>query len=52
MYRRWYLEIKEILLAVQDERIRYFYQEKSGVANALNFGIVKAEGQYIARMDA
>lgn len=45
-------EIKEVISMVQDKRIRYFYQEKSGVANALNFGIAKAEGQYIARMDA
>lgn len=45
-------EVKEILLQMGDERIVYFYQERSGVANALNFGISKASGQYIARMDA
>lgn len=45
-------EIKEILSMIPDKRIRYFYQERNGVANALNFGIAKAEGQYIARMDA
>lgn len=45
-------EIKEVLSMVRDERIRYFYQKKSGVANALNLGIAKAKGQYIARMDA
>ena len=45
-------EIKAVLSAMQDERIRYFYQKKSGVANALNFGIEKASGKYIARMDS
>lgn len=45
-------EIKEVLSMIVDERVRYFYQEKSGVANALNYGIAKANGKYIARMDA
>lgn len=32
--------------------IRYYYKKNSGVADALNFGITVASGQYIARMDA
>lgn len=44
--------IKEVISGLRDERIRYFYQEKRGVANALNLGIARAKGQYIARMDA
>ncbi len=33
-------------------RIRYFYMEKQGIGAALNYGIEKAEGTYLARMDA
>ncbi|MEY8336983.1 glycosyltransferase [Lachnospiraceae bacterium 62-35] len=44
-------KIREIVSGMGEKRINYFYQEKSGVANALNFGIGKSMGKYIARMD-
>lgn len=43
--------VKEIIKPYGD-KIRYIYQEKSGIANALNLGIKEARGYYIARMDA
>lgn len=39
-------------LASQDHRIKVFSLSRSGVAKALNFGIKKSKGDYIARMDA
>ena len=44
--------VKETILSYNDNRIKYFYKENSGVADTLNFGLSKANGQYIARMDA
>ncbi len=43
---------KVLALLPKDERIHYFYRAKNGIADALNFGIKKAAGEYIARMDA
>lgn len=43
---------KVLSLLPKDERIHYFYREKNGIADALNFGIRQAAGEYIARMDA
>lgn len=37
---------------LKDERIKYFWIEKNGIANALNFGLEKASGEYIARIDS
>lgn len=34
------------------KRIKYFYREKKGVGDALNFAVSKSAGKYIARMDA
>ena len=45
-------ETTAILHAFTDKRIKYFYQKKNGIANALNLGLEKATGDYIARMDA
>ena len=41
-----------IIKKYNDERIRYFYQENSGLSKALNFGLKISEGDYIARIDA
>jgi glycosyltransferase involved in cell wall biosynthesis len=41
-----------IIKAYDDPRIKYLYQRNSGQAAALNKGIEKARGKYIARMDA
>ena len=44
---------KEILKPyIKDEGIEYFYIENSGVSNARNFGIQKANGEYISLLDS
>lgn len=45
-------EIADCISNIKDERICYYHQEKSGIAVALNYGISKAKGDYVARMDA
>lgn len=35
-----------------DERVKSFHLPFSGLANALNFGLIQAKGEYIARMDS
>ncbi|MCK4395677.1 MAG: glycosyltransferase [Candidatus Marinimicrobia bacterium] len=42
----------EIIKSYNDPRIIIIQQESSGLAKALNNGIKKAKGKYIARMDA
>ncbi len=34
------------------DKIKLFHTSRNGIANALNFGLEKATGEYIARMDA
>jgi glycosyltransferase involved in cell wall biosynthesis len=41
-----------IIKTYKDTRIKYFYQKNQGLSVALNFGIGRAKGKYIARMDA
>jgi glycosyltransferase involved in cell wall biosynthesis len=36
----------------QDDRIKIIYGDKDGISGALNKGIEKSEGKYIARMDS
>lgn len=43
---------KSIISKFKDARIRYFYQENSGISKALNFGLLKANGKYIAKLDS
>lgn len=45
-------EVKETIYSYKDERIKYFYKKNTGVADSLNYGIEKAAGKYIARMDS
>lgn len=44
--------IKKVIKSYKDNRIKYFYKENSGIADSLNFGMEKASGEYIARMDS
>lgn len=46
-----YMDLKKRVTKL-DQRIQYYYREKNGVADALNYGISRATGDYIARMDA
>ena len=36
----------------KDSRIKYFYKSHTGLTNSLIFGLCKASGEWIARMDA
>ena len=38
--------------AKQDSRIKIYYKENSGLTDSLNFGVSKAKGKWIARIDA
>ncbi|WP_163100513.1 glycosyltransferase [Peribacillus alkalitolerans] len=38
---------EEIIISIEDERIRYFKQENKGVASAFNVGLSKAQGDFI-----
>ena len=38
--------------AAQDKRIKIFHQKNAGLTKALNYGLKKASGKYIARLDA
>ncbi|MCF6130690.1 glycosyltransferase family 2 protein [Flavobacterium wongokense] len=40
------------ILAIQDDRIRYFHKKNEGVAIARNFGIEKATADFICFLDA
>ena len=43
---------EEKVLKFKDNRIQYFYKENSGVSAARNFGIEKAQSNYITFIDA
>lgn len=45
-------ESEAIIKGFNDSRIRYYYQENAGVAVARNFGIDKAQGEFICFLDA
>ncbi len=45
-------EIKELVTKRNDLRLHYCFKQKNGIADALNFGLELAKGEYIARMDA
>ncbi len=40
------------ILAFKDDRIQYFYKENEGVSEARNYGIEKANSEYITFLDA
>ena len=43
---------RDIIYSFNDERIKYTEQANSGIAQALNHGLQKANGTFIARFDA
>lgn len=43
---------EEIIKNYSDKRIRYYKKENGGAASARNYGILKAQGQYIAFQDS
>ena len=43
---------EEIIKSFNDERIKYFKKDHSGLIDSLNFGIKQAQGEYVARFDA
>jgi glycosyltransferase involved in cell wall biosynthesis len=45
-------ESETIIKTFSDPRIRYFYKKNEGVAVARNFGIDKAQGEYLCFLDA
>jgi glycosyltransferase involved in cell wall biosynthesis len=45
-------DTKEVVLSIQDNRVKYFYQENSGCAAARNTGIINSSGKYIAFLDS
>jgi len=44
--------LQKFILTYNDNRIRYFYKNNTGIADTLNFGLALAKGEYVARMDA
>lgn len=46
-------ESEKVIKEFKDDRIRYFsFGQNRGLVSSLNFGIEKAQGKYIARIDA
>ncbi len=45
-------DTKEVVLAFNDSRIRYIYQENKGVCAARNKGVSKANGVYLVFLDS
>lgn len=43
---------RDVIEAIKDSRVRYFYKENGGVSSARNFGIAKSEGEYICFLDS
>lgn len=43
---------KHLVDEEEDHRIHYYYREKNGIADALNYALELSQGDYIARMDA
>ncbi len=43
---------REVIQHLTDSRVSYFYKTNSGPASARNFGLSKAQGEYIAFLDS
>jgi len=44
-------DTKEVVLAIEDNRVKYFYQDNQGVCVARNTGAMKAKGNYLLFLD-
>lgn len=44
-------DICNLLRQKDDRRIHYYFREKNGISDALNYGLNIAKGEFIARMD-
>lgn len=42
---------REVIKAIEDERVKYFYKDNRGTSSARNYGLSKARGDYIAFLD-
>ena len=45
-------DTRNVIEGIGDERVKYFHKQNGGVSSARNFGIQKAQGQYIAFLDS
>lgn len=43
---------EKIIKSIDDKRIRYYYKENTGQLDSLKFGLEKASGDYITRVDS
>jgi len=46
-----YNEVKEIVDSFKDSRIKYLRKENGGLSDALNYGLDRSQGDYIAMLD-
>lgn len=45
-------DTKQVVELIKDARIKYFYKENGGVSSARNFGMVRANSEYVAFLDS
>lgn len=45
-------DVKKLVSDWKDIRLQYYFRERNGISDALNYGLKIAKGSYIARMDA
>ncbi len=43
---------RQVVEGIQDDRVRYVFQENAGVANARNTGLAEAKGTWVAYLDS
>jgi glycosyltransferase involved in cell wall biosynthesis len=45
-------DTRSVVKSVNDDRLEYYYKDNGGQSSALNLGLVKAKGKYIAYLDS